>query len=51
VKNYNGYYQKHTILGSEEAQTNAFRLLLSSQLAAIVERAMNLLGIDCPERM
>jgi arginyl-tRNA synthetase len=51
VKNYNGYYQKYTILGSEDAQTNAFRLMLSAQLAGIVERAMYLLGIDCPERM
>lgn len=51
VKYYNGYYQKYTILGSEDAQTNAFRLLLSEHLAAIVERAMNLLGIECPERM
>ena len=51
VKNYNGYYQKHTILGSEDVQTNAFRLLLSTQLAAIVERCMYLLGIECPERM
>jgi arginyl-tRNA synthetase len=51
VKNYNGYYQKYTILGSEDVQTKAFRLLLSSQLAGIAERAMVLLGIDCPERM
>lgn len=51
VKNYNAYYQKHTILGSDDAQTNAFRLMLSDQLAGIVERAMYLLGIDCPERM
>lgn len=51
VKNYNAYYQKYTILGSDDAQTNAFRLMLSDQLAGIVERAMYLLGIDCPERM
>ena len=51
VKNYNAYYQKYNILGSDDVQTNAFRLLLSDQLAGIVERAMYLLGIDCPERM
>lgn len=51
VKNFNGYYQKHSILASGDDNTNAFRLELSSQLAAIVQRAMYLLGIDCPERM
>jgi arginyl-tRNA synthetase len=51
VKAYNGYYQKYSILGNEDAQTNAFRLQLSSELAGIVQRAMYLLGIDCPERM
>jgi arginyl-tRNA synthetase len=51
VKTFNSYYQKHSILASGDENTNAFRLELSSQMANIVQRAMYLLGIDCPERM
>lgn len=51
VRSFNAFYQKHTILGSEEANQNAYRMELSVQLAGIVERAMGLLGIECPERM
>lgn len=51
VKTFNGYYQKFQILGNQDENTSAFRLALASETAAIVERALHLLGIDCPERM
>lgn len=51
VKTYNNFYQHHSILSNASLQVNAFRLALSSTVANVVEKSMNLLGIDCPDRM
>lgn len=51
VKEYNQFYHDHSILNEENPLLKAFRLSLSSAVARIVKTAMDLLGIDVPERM
>ncbi len=51
VKMFNSYYQNFTILGSEDENLNAYRLEIANQVAEIIKRAMDLIGISCPERM
>lgn len=51
AKSYNGYYHDHSILREEDEAVRAFRLRLSCEVARVIKRAMNLLGIDVPERM
>ena len=51
VKEYNQYYQATAILKEENSALRNFRLLLSETVARTVCSAMNLLGIEMPERM
>jgi arginyl-tRNA synthetase len=51
VKTYNTLYQNHSILQASDAQVVQFRLGLSHLTARVVRTAMDLLGIECPERM
>lgn len=52
AKQFNQYYHENPILKEGVAPADrSFRLVLSAQVARIVERAMSLLGIDLPERM
>jgi arginyl-tRNA synthetase len=51
VKAYNGFFQNVNVLKEEDATKRAFRLHLSSAVAAAVKKAMWCLGIEVPERM
>ena len=51
AKSYNGYYHDHSILREENAAVRGMRLRLSREVARIIRRGMQLLGIDVPERM
>lgn len=51
VKEYNQFYHEHSILSETEINQRNFRLILSSTVAEITKKAMNLLGIEMPERM
>lgn len=52
AKLYNQYYHDNPILKEGVAEADKrFRLALSEQVAVMLEKAMNLLGIELPERM
>ncbi|MGB1206399.1 MAG: arginine--tRNA ligase [Chitinophagales bacterium] len=51
AKTYNKFYAELPILNNEEEKINAFRVALSAKTAQILHTAMNLLGINVPERM
>lgn len=51
VKEYNQFYHDHTIIGETNEEIRNFRLLLSSTVANVIKKGMNLLGIEMPERM
>ncbi len=51
AKEYNQFYHDFSILKEENASRRAFRLLLSKNVALIIQRGMKLFGIDVPERM
>ena len=51
VKEFNSYYQQVSILGEENADIKHFRVVLSAQVAKVIEKGFRLLGIDVPERM
>jgi arginyl-tRNA synthetase len=51
VKEFNQFYHEYSILSEPNADQRNFRLVLSSTVAAIVKKGMNLLGIEMPERM
>ncbi len=51
VKEYNQFYHDYSILKEENPETRGFRLILSRIIAETIEKGMNLLGIDMPERM
>ncbi|MDR1671361.1 MAG: arginine--tRNA ligase [Alistipes sp.] len=51
AKLYNSYYHDHSILRENDEAIRAFRLRLSAQVAAVIKKAMWLLGITVPERM
>ena len=48
---YNSFYHDCSILGEENADIRALRLVLSATVAKVLSRAMFLLGIEVPERM
>ncbi len=50
AQTYNDFYQKHKVLGNEEALTNA-RLVLCSCVAQVLRNGLGLLGIRTPRRM
>ncbi len=51
VKEYNQFYHDHFILGEPNVEIRNFRLILSSTVASVIEKGMNLLGIEMPDRM
>ena len=51
VKNYNSLYQNHHILNSETKESTAVRLLISIKVSHIIGSAVDLLGIDLPNKM
>lgn len=51
AKLYNKFYHEETILKAEDEDVKNFRLQLSSATARVIEKSMNLLGIQVPERM
>ncbi|MBK7854976.1 MAG: arginine--tRNA ligase [Bacteroidetes bacterium] len=48
---YNQFYHDNTVIDKAETETSLFRLQLSSATAQTIKKCMELLGIDCPERM
>jgi arginyl-tRNA synthetase len=51
AKAYNKFYHEKSILQAEDEILKQFRLQLSASSAKVISKAMNLLGIDVPERM
>lgn len=51
VKEYNQFYHDHSILNEPDDVKKVLRLTLSSATAKIIKSAMELLGIEVPERM
>jgi len=51
VKDYNGFYQNHSILNADSEIQIAARLKLSVAVRRTIKTGMSLLGIDSPERM
>ena len=51
VKEYNQFYQDHSILNEPEEEKRNLRLILSDTTGKILKTGMGLLGIDMPERM
>lgn len=51
AKTYNKFYQTESILKVEEEDLKIFRLKISYHTASTLKKAMNLLGIEMPERM
>ena len=51
AKEFNQFYHDHSILNAEEADTRLFRIHLSAIVSQTIEKGMDLLGIEVPERM
>ena len=51
AKMFNGYYHDHSILKEENAAVRNMRLRLAETVARVIKSAMQLLGIEVPERM
>lgn len=51
VKLYNQFYQSVPIIIEPDEQLKLFRLALSKNVAKVIKTAMDLLGIDVPNRM
>lgn len=51
VKEYNQFYHDFSILKEENEALKGFRLLLSKNIATVIQKGMNLLSINVPERM
>lgn len=51
AKDYNQFYHDHPILKEENSSSRGFRLLLSKNIALIIQKGMQLLGIEVPQRM
>ena len=51
AKEYNQFYHDFSILREENATLKAFRVLLTRNVGKVIKTAMNLLGINVPERM
>ena len=48
---FNSFYHDYSILNEENEAVRAMRIQLSGAVAKILEKAMNLLGIEMPSRM
>ncbi|WP_069657783.1 arginine--tRNA ligase [Arcticibacter eurypsychrophilus] len=51
AKVYNKFYHEEPILKEEDLELRQIRLALSSVTASVIQRSMDLLGIDVPQRM
>lgn len=51
AKEYNQFYHDFSILREEDNAKKAFRILLTRNVGKVIKTAMNLLGIEVPERM
>ena len=51
AKEFNQYYHDVSILREEDASVRSQRLLLIGVIASILVKAMDILGIQLPERM
>ncbi len=51
AREYNQFYHDYSILREDNEETKAFRLLLTDNVGKVIKTAMNLLGIEVPERM
>ena len=51
AKEYNQFYHDYSILREENTDIRNFRLLLSKNTAQVIRTALDLLGIESPERM
>lgn len=51
VKEYNQFYHDHSILKEENVDLKNFRLILSDNVAKVINSGMALLGIEVPDRM
>lgn len=51
AKTFNQFYADASIMNETDAQKQVFRLALAKTVAETLKKAMNLLGIDVPERM
>ena len=51
AKEYNQFYHDFSILREENEEKKAFRILLTRNVGKVIKTAMNLLGIEVPERM
>ncbi|MBI3129130.1 MAG: arginine--tRNA ligase [Candidatus Tectomicrobia bacterium] len=50
AKQFHGYYNRHRVLGQEEAVTRA-RLALARVVQAVLAQGLDLLGVSAPEQM
>ena len=48
---FNSFYHDYSILNEADEQKKNLRLLLSAEVAKVLKHAMNLLGIEMPDRM
>ena len=51
AKEYNQFYHDYSILREEDVAAKAFRIQLTDNVGKVIKTAMNLLGIEVPERM
>jgi arginyl-tRNA synthetase len=51
VKVYNSFYQDSPVIKEENDELRSFRVQLSSLTASVIEKGMNILGIQMPRRM
>ncbi len=51
AQEFNSFYHDYSILNEEKNDVRDFRLILSASVAKVIRRAMELLGIEVPERM
>ncbi len=51
AKKFHKFYHDVRILGAESTEARSFRIALSRRIAQILAHAMDLLGIEMPERM
>ncbi|MCQ2339600.1 MAG: arginine--tRNA ligase [Paludibacteraceae bacterium] len=51
AQEFNSFYHDYSILNEEKKEVRDFRLMLSTSVAKVIRRAMELLGIEVPERM
>ncbi|UCG26988.1 MAG: arginine--tRNA ligase, partial [Bacteroidales bacterium] len=51
AREYNQFYHDFSVLHNKDTRTRDFRIILSITTGFVIESAMNLLGIEMPERM